>query len=191
LKNRFFENILNWTFLRQRKKASETTIPRRFRGFALVILISIPQNWVCWRLEPDKKSGRDMKVPYNPATGYRASTANKNTWTTLEAALEAKEKYNFTGTAPTSVNFRRGDNVKLRSNEPGDKNIVGAKILALRTERKIKQKDFLAQLQSLGLDISATSLSRLEGQYRLVQDKELIILAKALGVKVELLLFDN
>ena len=41
-------------------------------------------NWVCWRLEPDKKSGRDMKVPYNPKTGYRASTANKNSWGTLE-----------------------------------------------------------------------------------------------------------
>jgi len=54
-------------------------------------------NWVDWRLEPDKKTGRDMKVPYNPKTGYRASTANKNSWGTLEEALSAKEKYNFTG----------------------------------------------------------------------------------------------
>jgi len=80
--------------------------------------------------------------------------------------------------------------MKPRSKLPGDKNIVGTKVLALRLERKIKQKDFLAQLQSLGMDISATSLSRLKGQYRLVQDMEVVILAKALNVKVELLLKD-
>ncbi|MCL2365118.1 MAG: XRE family transcriptional regulator [Defluviitaleaceae bacterium] len=81
--------------------------------------------------------------------------------------------------------------MKPRSKAPGDKNIVGTKVLALRLERKIKQKDFLAQLQSLGMDISATSLSRLEGQYRLVQDMEVVILAKALGVKSEALLSEH
>ena len=78
--------------------------------------------------------------------------------------------------------------MKPRSKEPGTKNIVGSKVLAIRLERKIKQKDFLAQLQVLGLDISATSLSRLEGQYRLVQDYEVVILAKALGITANELL---
>jgi transcriptional regulator with XRE-family HTH domain len=72
--------------------------------------------------------------------------------------------------------------MKPRSNNPGDKNIVGSKVVAIRMKRGIKQKDFLAQLQVLGMDISATSLSRLEGQYRLVQDTEVVILSKALGV---------
>ena len=72
--------------------------------------------------------------------------------------------------------------MKPRSGEPGNKNIVGSKVLAIRRERGIKQKDFLAQLQVLGLDISATSLSRLEGQYRLVQDFEVVMLAKALDI---------
>jgi primase-polymerase (primpol)-like protein len=36
-------------------------------------------NWICWRLEPDKKSGRDMKVPYNPNSGYKASPSNPAT----------------------------------------------------------------------------------------------------------------
>jgi len=54
-------------------------------------------NWVCWRLEPDKKSGRDAKVPYNPATGYKASASNPATWGTLEQAQLAKEKYTFSG----------------------------------------------------------------------------------------------
>ena len=74
--------------------------------------------------------------------------------------------------------------MKPRQNPPGDKNIIGAKVVAIRTERGIKQKDFLAQLQVLGMDISATSLSRLEGQYRLVQDYEVVIVAKALGVDI-------
>jgi len=78
--------------------------------------------------------------------------------------------------------------MKPRSNKPGAKNIVGSKVVAFRNERKIKQRDFLAQLQVLGLDISATSLSRLEGQYRLVHDFEVVILAKALGITTDQLL---
>ena len=72
--------------------------------------------------------------------------------------------------------------MKPRSGEPGTKNIVGSKVVALRKKQGMKQKDFLARLQVLGLNISDTSLSRLEGQYRLVQDFEIVILAKALGI---------
>ncbi|MCL1831579.1 MAG: helix-turn-helix transcriptional regulator [Oscillospiraceae bacterium] len=78
--------------------------------------------------------------------------------------------------------------MKPRSSEPGNKNIVGVKVVSIRNERKIKQKDFLAQLQVLGLDISATSLSRLEGQYRLVQDFEVLALSKALKITTDELL---
>lgn len=81
-----------------------------------------------------------------------------------------------------------GVNVKPRSKPPGDKNIVGTKVVRLRMDRGISQKDFLSQLQVLGMDISATSLSRLEGQYRLVQDYEVVILAKALGIDTKDLL---
>ncbi|MCL2108695.1 MAG: helix-turn-helix transcriptional regulator [Oscillospiraceae bacterium] len=74
--------------------------------------------------------------------------------------------------------------MKPRVIEPGDKNIVGVKVAEIRKKRRIKQKDFLAHLQVLGMDISATSLSRLEGQHRLVQDFEVVLLAKALGITV-------
>ena len=74
--------------------------------------------------------------------------------------------------------------MKPRKDPPGDKNIIGEKVVALRNARGIKQKDFLAQLQVLGMDISATSLSRLEGQYRLVQDYEVVIIATALDVEI-------
>jgi transcriptional regulator with XRE-family HTH domain len=78
--------------------------------------------------------------------------------------------------------------MKPRSGEPGTKNIVGCKVVRLRKSRGIKQKDFLAQLQVSGMDISATGLSRLEGQYRLVHDYEVVILAKVLCVDIKDLL---
>ena len=70
--------------------------------------------------------------------------------------------------------------MKPRSRKPGDKNIIGAKVLAYRIANDIKQKDFLAQLQVLGLDISSTSLSRLEWQERLVQDREIVMISVAM-----------
>lgn len=70
----------------------------------------------------------------------------------------------------------------------GQRNIVGAKVVQIRQEKHIKQKDLVALLQSKGMDICDTSMSRLEGQNRLVQDFEVPILAEALGVSVEWLL---
>lgn len=78
--------------------------------------------------------------------------------------------------------------MKPRQDVPGSKNIIGQKIVAMRKAKHIKQKDFLSKLQTLGMDISATSLSRLEGQYRLVQDYEVVILARALEISVAELL---
>ncbi|MEG1677991.1 MAG: XRE family transcriptional regulator [Clostridia bacterium] len=70
----------------------------------------------------------------------------------------------------------------------GMRNIVGAKVERIRREKNIKQKDLVAILQSKGMDICDTSMSRLEGQNRLVQDFEIPILAEALGVTVAWLL---
>lgn len=72
--------------------------------------------------------------------------------------------------------------MKPRSRKPGNKNIIGAKVLDFRLTNSIKQKDFLAHLQILGMDISPTSLSRLEWQERLVQDREVVIIAKAMKI---------
>ncbi|PJN50010.1 hypothetical protein PAEAM_56220 [Paenibacillus sp. GM1FR] len=74
--------------------------------------------------------------------------------------------------------------MKHRQEPPGDKNIIGSRVVAIRKSKGIKQREFLARLQTLGLDISQTSLSRLEGQYRLVQDYEVVMIAKALEVSV-------
>ena len=69
----------------------------------------------------------------------------------------------------------------------GVDNIVGQRVVALRKEQKLKQKDLLARLQVRGLNLNQSSLSALEGQRRRVSDRELVVLASALGVEMEAL----
>ena len=73
----------------------------------------------------------------------------------------------------------------------GKSNIIGQKVMRLRKAKGIKQKELVAMLQSRGMDICETSMSRLEGQTRQVQDYELPGIADALGVSVEWLLSDE
>ena len=64
----------------------------------------------------------------------------------------------------------------------GTANILGAKIESLRNDRKIKQKDFIAKMQSIGVDINPTSYSKLEGQQRIITDKEIYAITKILNI---------
>ena len=67
----------------------------------------------------------------------------------------------------------------------GDCNVTGKTIEKLRKERGIAQKDFIAQLQANGLDINPTSYSKLEGQLRQINDRELFVISKILKVRIE------
>lgn len=64
----------------------------------------------------------------------------------------------------------------------GSKNIIGARVTLARRSRQMTQKQLMAQLQTLGMDISAPALSLLEAQKRPVTDRELAILARVLEV---------
>ena len=75
--------------------------------------------------------------------------------------------------------------MKTRKQEYGNANMVGKKIEQLRKERGIKQKDFIAKMQVMGCDINPTSYSKLEGQVRSATDKEIYVISKILGVKME------
>lgn len=80
--------------------------------------------------------------------------------------------------------------MKIRKKSYGEYNIIGKNVEKLRKERKIKQKDFIAQMQLLGCDINPTSYSKLEGQFRNATDKEIYVIAKILNVSIETL-FSN
>lgn len=75
--------------------------------------------------------------------------------------------------------------MKTRKQEYGTANIVGRNIEHLRKSRGIKQKDFVAMLQTTGCDINPTSYSKLEGQIRAANDKELYVIAKVLGTSID------
>ena len=81
--------------------------------------------------------------------------------------------------------------MKTRKQIYGDKNIVGKNIERIRKSRGIKQKDFIAQMQSMGNDINPTSYSKLEGQLRSATDKEIYVIAKILEISMEELFEEN
>lgn len=78
--------------------------------------------------------------------------------------------------------------MRLRKRELGNKNLVGARVEAIRKRKKIKQKELLAQLQVRGVDMNASGLSKLEGQIRMVTDIELVALSDILEVSIDFLL---
>ena len=75
--------------------------------------------------------------------------------------------------------------MKTRSKAFGNSNVVGKCIEKMRLEKRIKQGDFIAKLQSMGLDINPTSYSKLEGQVRQATDLEIYYIAKALNVSMK------
>lgn len=74
--------------------------------------------------------------------------------------------------------------MKQRKITLGNANIVGEKIEKLRKERNFKQKEFIAKIQLMGVDINPTSYSKLEGQHRSATDKEIYAIAKILNVDI-------
>ena len=81
--------------------------------------------------------------------------------------------------------------MKIRKKSYGDANMVGKNIERLRKEHRIKQKDFIARIQVMGCDMNPTSYSKLEGQLRMANDKEIYVISKILGVPMEKLFDDN
>lgn len=80
--------------------------------------------------------------------------------------------------------------MKIRTKEYGTANVIGRRVEALRLERGIRQLDFIARLQSAGLDINPTSYSKLEGQIRAAHDVEVFYIASVLGVDMRELFSD-
>lgn len=75
--------------------------------------------------------------------------------------------------------------MKTRKSGYGNANVIGKNVERLRKERGIKQKDFIARLQTRGCDVNPTSYSKLEGQLRSASDIEVYAIAQALGVPME------
>ena len=75
--------------------------------------------------------------------------------------------------------------MKPRSRPYGNKNISGAVIERLRNGRGMKQHELVSRMQTLGVDINPSSLSKLEGQHRIASDIELRAIAHIFGVAID------
>ena len=75
--------------------------------------------------------------------------------------------------------------MKPRKQPYGDKNISGAIIERIRKERNMKQHELVSQMQTLGVDINPSSLSKLEGQQRIATDYELRAIAHVLKLSMD------
>lgn len=73
---------------------------------------------------------------------------------------------------------------QMTKEKPEPRNIVGRQVAALRNERGMSQSDLATACQLSGWDISRETLAKLESGIRWVADSELLLLAKALKVKV-------
>lgn len=54
-------------------------------------------QWVCFKLEYNKKKGKYDKIPKDPKTGYNAKANDTSTWSDYQTAVNAVSKYGFDG----------------------------------------------------------------------------------------------
>lgn len=66
-------------------------------------------------------------------------------------------------------------------------NIVGPQVRKLRYVQGITQEQLAARCGVLGWDLSRGTLSKIEAQLRCVTDREVMVLAKSLRVKLDAL----
>ena len=65
------------------------------------------------------------------------------------------------------------------------RNIIGARVKALRTKRELTQEQLLARLQIAGLDhYTRETVAKIEGNIRSVFDYEVPIIAQCLDVEI-------
>ncbi len=65
------------------------------------------------------------------------------------------------------------------------KNISGKKLKELRIKHNYTQKELAEKLQLLGIQISTNEISKIENNYRLVQDFELFAFAEIFNVSTD------
>ena len=82
------------------------------------------------------------------------------------------------------MNSERDDDMRIRKQELGNRNLVGARVEKRRKEINMKQVELLAGLRERGIEFNASGLSKLEGQIRSVNDYELVAIADVLGVSI-------
>lgn len=66
-----------------------------FRAEGVPVEMKTFRSWVVWRFE--KRGEKSTKVPYDPATGRRASSTDMRTWRSFDEAVQAFEAGRYDG----------------------------------------------------------------------------------------------
>lgn len=67
----------------------------------------------------------------------------------------------------------------------GKKNLISQKLILLRKQKKMSQRDLAGKLQLAGYDMDKNVITRIETGQRYVTDIELCALSKILNVRIE------
>ncbi len=67
----------------------------------------------------------------------------------------------------------------------GNRNVIGHNISRMRDQKGISQGELLLRIQLLGVDMTQSKLSRIEGRRVVVTDRDMIAIAQALGVTMD------
>ena len=67
----------------------------------------------------------------------------------------------------------------------GKKNLISKKLIQLRKQKKMSQRDLAGKLQLAGYDMDKNVITRIETGQRYVTDIELCALSKILNVRLE------
>ena len=73
----------------------------------------------------------------------------------------------------------------------GKKNLISKKLIQLRKQKKLSQRDLAGKLQLAGYDMDKNVITRIETGQRYVTDIELCALSKILNVRIEDLLEED
>lgn len=73
----------------------------------------------------------------------------------------------------------------------GEKNLISQRLIALRKERGLSQRDLAQKLQLAGYDMDRNVITRIETNQRYVTDIELKALAQALNTTYSYLIDGN
>ncbi len=74
--------------------------------------------------------------------------------------------------------------MRVRKQPLGESNISGSKIEKIRKSKGLKQKYIIEKLKIRGINMTISSLSKIEGQLRQVADYELVAIADILEVPI-------
>lgn len=77
--------------------------------------------------------------------------------------------------------------MKQRINNDG-KNLIGERLKALRSAKKLSQRDLARELQLIGMDMDKNVITRIETNKRYVTDFELQALKEIFGVSYDYLI---